>query len=90
MLGVNHALLIRWTAKLPALKAARGKLQKSANKGHVGQLDSLKFELLAWIFARRKQGIVIMKAQVVFKASALLHSLRAKTFEACFKAVSRF
>ena len=41
VLGVNHALLIRWTAKLPALKAAGGKLRKSANKGHVGQLDSL-------------------------------------------------
>ena len=25
VLGVNHALLIRWTAKLPALKVAHGK-----------------------------------------------------------------
>ena len=90
MLGVNHTLLIRWTAKLPALKATRGELRKSADKGHVGQLNSLKFELLAWIFARCEQGIVVTKAQVVFKASALLHSFGAKTFEARFKAVSRF
>ena len=26
VVGVNHALIIRWTAKLPALKAMRGKL----------------------------------------------------------------
>jgi hypothetical protein len=90
VLGVNHTILIRWTAKLPALKATRGRLQQSANKGHVGQLDSLKFELLAWVFACREQGIVITKAQVVFKASALLHSFGAKTFEARLKAVSRF
>ena len=90
VVGVNHALIIRWMAKLPALKVMHGKLRKSANKGHVRQLDSLKFELLAWIFARPKQGIVVMKAQVVFKASALLHSFRAKTFEVCFKAVSCF
>ena len=82
VVGVNHTLIIRWTAKLPALKAIRGKLQKSANKGHVGQLDSLKFELLAWIFACREQEFIVTKAQVVFKASVLLHSFGAKTFEA--------
>ena len=32
-LGVNHTLLIRWTAKLPALKARHGKLQKAPTKG---------------------------------------------------------
>ena len=90
VVGVKHALIIKWTAKLPAQKAMRGKLRKSADKGHVGQLNSLKFELLAWIFARCEQGIVVTKAQVVFKASALLHSFGAKTFEARFKAVSRF
>ena len=47
VLGVNHALLIRWMAKLPALKGTRGKLRKSADKGHVGQLDSFKFELFS-------------------------------------------
>ena len=90
VLGVNYALLIRWTAKLPALKVARGKQRKSADKGHVRQLDSLKFELLVWVFARREQEIIVTKAQVVFKASALLHSFRAKTFEAGFKALSCF
>ena len=90
MLGVNHTLLIRWTAKLPALKVARGKQRKSADKGHASQLNSLKFELLAWVFAHREQGIVVTKAQVVFKAFALLHSFGAKTFEARFKAVSLF
>ena len=46
--------------------------------------------MLAWIFARRKQGVVVTKAQVVFKASVLLHSFGAKTFEARFKAASCF
>jgi hypothetical protein len=77
-------------AQLPVLKAMRGKLRKSAEKGHVGQLDPLKFELLAWVFARCEQGIVVTKAQVIFKASTLVHSFGAKTFEARFKAVSRF
>jgi hypothetical protein len=90
VLGVNHTLLIRWRAKLPALKAERGKQHTSADKGHVGQLNSLKFELLLWVFVRHKQGIVVTKAQVVFKASALLHSFGAKTFKARFKAVSSF
>ena len=90
VLGVNHPLLIRWMAKLPALKAVRGKPRQSANKGHVDQLDTFKFELLAWVFARREQGVVVTKAQVIFKASALLHSFGAKTFEARFKVVSCF
>jgi hypothetical protein len=85
VLDVNHTLLIRWTAKLPVLKATRGKLRKSADKGHVGQLDPLKEELLAWVFACREQGIVVTKAQVIFKASAKLHSFGAKTFEACLR-----
>ena len=76
MLGVNHALLIRWTAKLPVLKATRGKLRKSADKGHVDQLDTLKFELLVWVFAHCKQEIVVTKAQVVFKASSIALELR--------------
>ena len=59
LLGVNHALLIRWTAKLPALKATHGKLRKNADKWYVGQLDTFQFELLAWVFARREQGIVV-------------------------------
>jgi hypothetical protein len=84
LLGVNHTLLIRWMDKLPVLKVARGKLRKSADIGHVGQPDSFKFELLAWVFARHKQKIVITKVQVVFKASTLLHSFGAKTFEARF------
>jgi hypothetical protein len=88
VLGVNHPLLIRWMAKLPALKAVRGKPRQSANKGHVDQLDTFKFELLAWVFARRKQGIVVTKAQVIFKAFALLHNFGAKTFEARFQVVS--
>ncbi len=68
VLGINHALLIRWTAKLPALKATHGKLQKSNDKGNVGQLNPLKLELLAWVFARREQGVVVTKAQVIFNS----------------------
>ena len=90
VLGVNHTLLIRWMAKLPALQATRGKLQKSADKGYVGQLDSFKFDLLVWVFVCGEQGIVVTKAQVVFKASALLHSFGAKAFDARFQAVSHF
>jgi hypothetical protein len=90
VLGVNHALLIRWTAKLPALKATYGKIRKSANKGHGNQLGTFKFEMLVWVFACGEQGIVVTLAQVVFKASALLHSFGAKTFEARFQAVSCF
>ena len=47
-------------------------------------------QLLAWVFAHSEQGIVVTKVQVVFKASALLHSFGAKTFEACFQAVNCF
>jgi hypothetical protein len=46
--------------------------------------------MLAWVFAPCEQGIIVTKAQVVFKASTDIHSFGAKSFEAHFKAVGRF
>ena len=89
-LGVNHTLLIRWKAKLSALKVAHGKSCCRVNKEHIGQIDPVKEELLAWIFTRCNQRITVTKSQVVFKASAKIHYFGVKSFKACFKSVSCF
>jgi hypothetical protein len=89
-LGIPHSLLIKWKATLLALQAAHGKSCHSIDKGHTSQLDSVKEELIEWIFARWEQGIAVMKSQVVFKAFAELHSFGVKSFEACFKSASCF
>lgn len=65
-LVISHFLLVKWMSMLPALKVVYGKSRCSAYKGHVGQLDPVKEELLAWIFARRKQGIAVTKLRRLF------------------------
>jgi hypothetical protein len=62
---VPHSLLINPKSTLPALKVVYGKSHHSAYIGHVGQLDPVKKELLAWIFARCEQGIAVTKSQAV-------------------------
>ena len=57
VLGVNHTLLIRWTTKLPALQAARGKLRQSAGKGHVGQLDLSSLSCLRGFLRAASRGL---------------------------------
>ena len=44
----------------------------SAGLGHCGQLESVKEELLAWIFERRERGLVVSTLSVITKACCLL------------------
>ena len=97
LVGIAHSLLVKWTKDVPRLTAyrrERDKGKKSINDGPTGQLDCIKDDLLLWIFARREQGIAVTKAHVVYKASAMLlhqdNAFKDKSFEARFKAVSRW
>ena len=44
----------------------------SAGLGHCGQLESVKEELLTWIFERRERGLVVSTLSVITKACCLL------------------
>ena len=55
-LSISHSFLIKWKATLLTLKAEHGKSRRSINKGYVGQLNPVKEELLARIFAHWEHG----------------------------------
>ena len=91
--GINAATLRDWTSQLPELRerVKKESAKKSFNNGPAGQLDSIKDELLMWMFGRRQQGVVVDVTHVVFKASSLLRtSFGLKSFEARFKAATHF
>jgi hypothetical protein len=52
----------------------------STNKGHVDQLDPIKNDLFAWMFAHSEQGIVVTKSQVLIKDFTDLESFGQKSF----------
>jgi hypothetical protein len=79
-IGVSHTLVIRWHAlrehynnidikKLP---------RYSAFHGPCGQLESVKEELLAWIFERRETGLVVSTLSIIIKACCLLPLMEQK------------
>ena len=91
--GISAATLRDWTSQLPELieRAKKESAKKSVDNGPAGQLDSIKDVLLMWMFGRRQQGVVVDVIHVVFKASSLLRtSFGLKSFEARFKAATRF
>ena len=93
MAGINAATLRDWTSQLPELRerAKKESAKKSFDNGPAGQLDSVKDVLLMWMFGRRQKGVVVDVTHVVFKASSFLRtSFGLKSFEARFKAATRF
>ncbi len=81
LIGVSYTLVFRWHAlrehfnnidikKLP---------HYSDYQGHCGQLESVKEELLAWIFERREMGLVVSTLSVIIKACCLLPLMEKKT-----------
>jgi hypothetical protein len=91
--GISAKTLRDWTSQLPELRerAKEESKKKSFENGPAGQLDSIKDVLLMWMFGRRQQGVVVDVIHVVFKATSLLRtSFGLKSFEARFKAATRF
>ena len=96
-IGISPCLLVRWTNQRHRYEASLGK-KKAICAGPVGQLDSIKEELLQWIFARREQGIAVTMSHVVYKATSILSHLQAdggggfkdSCFTARLSAVTRF
>ena len=92
MVGVSHTLVIRWHAlrecynnivikKLP---------HYSAYHGPCGQLESVKEELLAWIFERRETGLVVSTLSVIIKACCLLPLMMQKSALARYMVTRHF
>jgi hypothetical protein len=71
-IGISHLLLVRWSVKVPTLVAAHKKNRKSIFNGTASQLESIKDDLLMWIYVRLEQALTVTMQQVVLKASALL------------------
>jgi hypothetical protein len=94
-INIPHTVLVRWTKARPRLTASLGTRQKAICKGPVGQLDSIREELLQWIFARHEQGNAVMMPHIVYKSSSILRhqqeaAFKDKSFEARLKAVTHF
>ncbi len=73
--GLSPCLLVRWTNPRHLYEASLGK-KKAICDGPIGQLDSIKEELLQWIFARREQGIAMTMCRVVYKVMSVLSHLQ--------------
>ena len=60
-ISVSHTLVIRWHAICERYKNIDIMTlpHYSAGLGHCGRLESVKEELLAWIFERRETGLVV-------------------------------
>ena len=58
-------------------------------QGHCGQLESVKEELLAWIFERRETGLVISTLSVIIKTCCLLPLMEQKSALARYFGVTR-
>ena len=74
-MSISPCLLVRWTNQRNRYEASLG-TKKAICDGPVGQLDSIKEELLQWIFARREQGIAVTMSHVVYKATSILSHLQ--------------
>ena len=92
LIDVSHTFVFRWHAirerfnnidikKLP---------RYSAYPCHCGQLESMKEELLAWIFERREKGLLISTLSVIIKACCLLPLMEQKSALARYFVMRRF
>jgi hypothetical protein len=96
-IGISPCLLVQWTNQRHRYEASLGK-KKAICVGPVGQLDSIREELLQWIFARQEQGIAVTMSHVVYKATSILSHLQEdcgggfkdSCFTARLSAVTRF
>jgi hypothetical protein len=85
LVGISHTLVIRWHAlRERYINIDIKKLPRySAYHGPCGQLESVKEELLTWIFERREMGLVVSTLSVIIKACCLLPLMEQKSALAC-------
>jgi hypothetical protein len=62
----------------------------STYQGHCGDLESVKEELLTWIFERRETGLAVSTLSVIIKACCLLPPMQQKSALARYCVVRRF
>jgi hypothetical protein len=62
----------------------------SAYQGHCGQLESVKEELISWIFERRETGLVVSTLSIIIKACCLLPLMEQKSALARYFVRCRF
>ena len=91
MIGVSHMLVFRWHALRDRFNNIDIKNLPcySDYQGHCGQLESVKEELLAWIFERRETGLVISTLSIIIKTCCLLPLMEQKSALARYFGVTR-
>ena len=91
-IGVSHVLVICWHALPESFNNINIKTLPcySADQGHCGQLESMKEELLAWIFERREMGLVVSTLSIIIKACCLLPLIEQKSAITCYFVTRRF
>ncbi len=92
LIDVSHTLVIRWHATHERFNNIDIKklLRYSTYQGHCGDLDSMKEELLTWIFERRETGLVVSTLSVIIKACCILPPMQQKLALARYWVVHRF
>ena len=91
-LQVAHSLFVKWEGMranegdpiLLMLKTGK----KSTHPGPIGQLKTLEYALLRYIFEQREQGIVVQTFDLVVKASSLSQEFGVKQLVARMSAVN--
>ncbi len=81
MIRVSHTLVFCWHALRERFNNIDiKKLPRYSNyQGHCGQLESVKEELLTWIFERREMGLVVSTLSIIIKACCLLPLMEQKS-----------
>jgi hypothetical protein len=81
LIGVSHTLVFRRHALCERFNNMDIKKlpRYSDYQGYCGQLESVKEELLAWIFKRREMGLVLSTLSVIIKACCLLPLMEQKS-----------
>ena len=91
-LQISHQNLSRWKRNDDVIinnsKSISNK--KSITEGLVGELDSVKEDLLHWIFELREMGHAVDRFMVVIKSCVLLPDLVEKGERAIYKIATRF
>ena len=96
VLGVPFPLLSKWGKEVARLRAASQAKQRAHNRkvvidGPASQLESVKDELLQFIFSKREQGVNVRHTLVACRASGILReTFGKKSCNAKLKSVARF
>ena len=94
LIGVLHTLVIHWHAIRECFNNIDIKNLPcySTYQGHCGDLESVREELLTWIFKRRETGLVVSTLAVIIKACCILPpmQLQQKSAMAHYWVVRRF